>query len=51
MSAQALFDAAVPMTWTRDPFDRLICAHSAALGIDLVTKDRIIHDHYDGAIW
>lgn len=51
MSAQALVDAAIPLTWTRDPFDRLICAHSAVLGIDLVTKDQVIHDHHDRAVW
>jgi PIN domain nuclease of toxin-antitoxin system len=51
VSAQALFTAALPLTWTRDPFDRLICAHSALLGIDLVTEDQRIHAHHDRAVW
>ncbi len=51
LSADVLFRAAVPLTWTRDPFDRLICAHAAVLGVDLVTKDRHIHDHFAGAVW
>ncbi|MGI9016452.1 MAG: type II toxin-antitoxin system VapC family toxin [Euzebya sp.] len=51
MSAADLFTAAIPLTWTRDPFDRLICAHSATLGIDLVTRDEVIHTHHDRAVW
>jgi PIN domain nuclease of toxin-antitoxin system len=51
ITAQALFTAALPLTWTRDPFDRLICAHSALLGIDLVTKDQRIHAHHGRAVW
>lgn len=51
LSAQALFDAAAPLTWTRDPFDRLICAHAAALGVDLATKDAAIHEHFARAVW
>jgi PIN domain nuclease of toxin-antitoxin system len=38
-------------TWTRDPFDRIITAQ-AALGEDrLLTKDRMIRDHYQRAYW
>lgn len=51
LSAQALFDAAAPLVWTRDPFDRLICAHAGALGVDLVTKDTEIHHHFAAAVW
>jgi PIN domain nuclease of toxin-antitoxin system len=51
LSAQALFDAATPLDWTRDPFDRLICAHADVLGIDLVTKDEVIHSHHARAVW
>lgn len=51
LSAAALFDAAAPLRWTRDPFDRLICAHSAILGIDLATKDQGIHANHALAVW
>lgn len=51
ISAQALFEAAVPLTWPRDLFDRLICAHAAALGIDLATKDTRIRAHFPRAVW
>ncbi|WP_370324391.1 type II toxin-antitoxin system VapC family toxin [Euzebya sp.] len=51
LSAADLFAAAIPLSWTRDSFDRLICAHSAALGIDLATKDETIHAHHDRAVW
>jgi PIN domain nuclease of toxin-antitoxin system len=51
LSAAALFEAATPLQWARDPFDRLICAHSAVLGIDLVTRDRTITDHHRLAVW
>jgi PIN domain nuclease of toxin-antitoxin system len=43
--------AAVGLTWTRDVFDRLIAAESAAAGIPLVTKDRTIHAHHKLSIW
>lgn len=51
LSAQALFDAAAPLTWARDPFDRLICAHAAAIGADLATKDATIRAHFPRAVW
>lgn len=43
--------AAASLTWTRDPFDRLIVAHASAGGNGLVTKDRTIRGHYPHAIW
>lgn len=39
------------LTWTRDPFDRFICAQAAATGTPLVTKDRIIREHLSLAWW
>lgn len=38
----ALVTHALPLGWTRDPFDRLLAAHSAARRIPLVTLDRRI---------
>jgi len=37
-----LFDAAVDVDWTRDPFDRLIVAHAHLRGWRLATGDRTI---------
>jgi PIN domain nuclease of toxin-antitoxin system len=37
-----LFDAAVDLSWTRDPFDRLIVAHAWLPGWRLATGDRAI---------
>jgi PIN domain nuclease of toxin-antitoxin system len=42
---------ALSLTWTRDPFDRLITAHAMADRVPLVTKDRNIRDHYPSAVW
>jgi PIN domain nuclease of toxin-antitoxin system len=42
----ALIDQALPMAWTRDPFDRLLSAHSAARRLPLVTLDRAILDNH-----
>lgn len=47
----AVTDAAAPMTWTRDPFDRLICAQAVADDTVLLTRDRRIRQHLDRARW
>ena len=39
------------LKWTRDPLDRLIVAHAKAESATLVTKDRLIHEHYENASW
>jgi PIN domain nuclease of toxin-antitoxin system len=38
-STVKLFDAATELTWTRDPFDRLIAAHAQLRGWKLATGD------------
>lgn len=43
--------AAVEEKWTRDPFDRLITAQAAMKQSGLITKDRIIREHYQRALW
>ena len=43
--------AAVHEKWTRDPFDRLITAQAAITLSGLITKDRIILEHYQQALW
>lgn len=42
--------AALPLAFTRDPFDRLIVAHAALRGATLVTLDQRIGAHYRAAI-
>lgn len=39
------------LTWTRDPFDRLIVANALADGADLVTADHRIRTHLPTAVW
>lgn len=38
-------------TWTRDLFDRIICAQAALSEAPLITKDQTIHEHYPHALW
>lgn len=42
---------ALALTWTRDPFDRLIVAQAGVNQERLVSKDQHIHQHYPHAIW
>ena len=42
---------AAALSWTRDPFDRLITAHAMVQGAPLVTRDRIIRANYPKAVW
>jgi len=46
-----LVSAALPLTWTRDPFDRLIVASASYNNAPLVTRDRLILEHYPRATW
>ena len=38
----ALVQKALPLSWTRDPFDRLLAAHSEARRVPLCSLDRSI---------
>ena len=42
---------ALPQSWTRDPFDRIIAATAAARDAVLLTKDALILAHYPKAFW
>lgn len=42
---------ALTLTWTRDPFDRLIVAQAIAAGAGLITCDKTIRENFAGAIW
>jgi len=39
------------LTWTRDPFDRIIVAQADINSAPLVTKDQEILKHYENALW
>ena len=44
--------AARGMTWTRDPFDRLIAAEVTLISdAQLITRDRTIREHLKNAVW
>lgn len=51
VGAQRLFTAARDLGWTRDPFDRLIAAHSIATGQPMLTRDRLLLEHVPTAVW
>lgn len=50
-SFAAVVSAACRITWTRDPFDRLITAQAAVDGDTLLTRDKIIRSNYAQARW
>ena len=39
------------VTWTRDPFDRVIVGHAIAAGRGLLTKDRSVRRRFRAAFW
>jgi PIN domain nuclease of toxin-antitoxin system len=42
---------AMPLSWTRDPFDRLLVATALLHEAPLITRDARIQEHFAGAIW
>ena len=46
-----LVEEAQSLTWTRDPFDRLITANASVFNAPLITKDERIRANYSRAIW
>jgi len=43
--------AALKLSWTRDPFDRLIVGQAIVRNAGLLTKDRNVRRHFQGAFW
>lgn len=39
------------LSWTRDPFDRLITAAAVATNQPLLTRDTLIRENYERAFW
>ena len=50
-SLLSVVHAAAGLTWTRDPFDRLIVADALAASCSLLTKDEAIRQHVATARW
>jgi len=48
---EEIMEAALPLQWTRDPFDRLIVATAKLNHTLLLTKDANIALHYKHIIW
>src|SRR5262249_22258528 len=48
--AQAV-ERAYDLSFTRDPFDRLIVGHALAAGLSLLTVDASLHEHVSCARW
>lgn len=46
-----LITTAMSINFTRDPFDRMIVAHSKIRNCKLISKDKMILDNYDEAHW
>lgn len=51
VSTVDLVQAATDISWTRDPFDRLIAAHAIVTGAPLVTADETILENLPLATW
>ena len=50
-SFSAVVARARTLTWTRDPFDRLIVANAMADGARLLTADAMILNNFADAVW
>ncbi len=48
---RTVVDAALDLSWTRDPFDRIIVANASVDNNPLVTKDHSILKNYRDAVW
>jgi PIN domain nuclease of toxin-antitoxin system len=51
VSLAELVQAATGLSWTRDPFDRLIAAHAILADAPLVTADKTIQANLPLATW
>ena len=51
LSFPRILAAARLLTWTRDPFDRIIVGHALAASRPLLTKDRSIRRRLRDTIW
>ena len=42
---------AMALSWTRDPFDRMIVANSLLHSASLITRDRNIRENFSDTLW
>jgi PIN domain nuclease of toxin-antitoxin system len=47
----AVVSTASTLSWTRDPFDRLIVAQAKTRDASLLTADKTIQKHFPSAVW
>jgi PIN domain nuclease of toxin-antitoxin system len=47
----AVIGRALTLSWTRDPFDRLIAANASLTNDILISKDPRVHEHYLHTRW
>jgi PIN domain nuclease of toxin-antitoxin system len=47
----AVATVAAQLSWTRDPFDRLIVAQAMAEQATLLTRDKVIRANFRKAVW
>ena len=47
----SIIQSAFQITWTRDPFDRILVAHASLNNNVLISKDQTILKHYAYAKW
>jgi PIN domain nuclease of toxin-antitoxin system len=47
----AIVSGALELSWTRDPFDRIIVANAALDSNILITRDQSILENYENARW
>lgn len=50
-SFSEVIQKAMLIDWTRDPFDRIIVAHTMSQESKLLTKDEKILSHFHDAVW
>ena len=50
-SFNTIVSSALDLSWTRDPFDRIIVANATVNRNILVTKDQNILENYEKAMW
>jgi PIN domain nuclease of toxin-antitoxin system len=51
MSLSSVVNSAESLHWTRDPFDRMIVGDAISANTKLVTKDQLIRDNTELALW
>ena len=51
VSFDIVIKSAMKLSWTRDPFDRMIVATSKIKNCNLISADKIILNNYEKAIW